>query len=266
MRSKENNPDDLRSLHAEWPQVPDLLHGFLGRAGGVSQGSFKSLNLSTRVGDKESDVRTNWNRVDTELRGGDFVRIRQVHGDGVVEARDARSSEPDADAVITRDRGLVLTILTADCVPLLFADVVTGAIAAVHAGWRGTLAGIVPRVVHELQRAFGTQAADLHVAIGPSIGSCCYEVSEDIAGAMEERWGHLPNAVHRGDEARPRIDLRAINAHLLRRRGVNAITSIGPCTRCASASYFSHRQATQEGHGVSGRQLSYIGWRKPEAG
>lgn len=266
MSMEKDDSSTLRPLTAEWPQMPGLGHGFLGRIGGVSHGPFASLNLSTRVGDHEDDVLANWNRVDAELGGGgDFVRIHQVHGDVVVEASDALASEPEADAVMTRDEGLVLTILTADCVPLLFADVRTGAIAAVHAGWRGTLAGIAPRVVHELHRAFGTQAADLHVALGPSIGSCCYEVSEEIADAMEERWGNMPFAVHRRDEARPRLDLRAVNSHLLRQQGVHGITCIGPCTRCANTSYFSHRQATQEANSVTGRQLSYITRRSSAA-
>lgn len=254
----------LPSLTA-WNDIPGLQNGFLGRSGGVSTGPFASLNLSLRVSDDAGDVQTNWQRVSAALGGGgEFVRIRQVHGDTIVRAEDVDGDEPEADALITCAPGLRLAILTADCVPLLLVDPRTGAIAAVHAGWRGTLAGIGARVVHEMGAVFGSKAADLRVALGPSIASCCYEVSAEIADEIEGRWGKMAEAVKRSPEARPRVDLRSVNAQQLRSVGVQSIAAVGPCTRCASASYFSHRQATQpQGEGTTGRQLSFIGWRRP---
>jgi len=247
---------------AEWADMPGLWHGFLGRAGGISRGPFASLNLSASLGDAEGDVQSNWQRVTASLGGsGEFVRIRQVHGDTVVEAAEVGAAMPEADALITRTRGLVLSILTADCVPLLLVDQRTGAIAAVHAGWRGTLAGIVPRTVAAMGEAFGTQPADLRAALGPSIGSCCYEVSPEIVAAIDQRWGRMPAAVDEKPGERPRLDLRAVNRGLLSNLGVCQIESVGPCTCCAQTAYFSHRHASRPGNpGVTGRQLSYIGW------
>ncbi len=248
--------------------MPGLIHGFFGRRGGVSSGPFSELNLSFRVGDTASNVRTNWQRAGDALPGDcEFVSVRQVHGDTVVLADELNGREPDADAILTRCEGLALSILTADCVPILLADPVTRTVAAIHAGWRGTVAGIAPRTVARMVRTFRVDVTNLRAALGPAIGSCCYEVSPEIADELEARWGPMAKAVQRrrrGD--RPRVDLRAVNAHLLRGLGVREITVVGPCTRCASSGYFSHRQATQPGgEGITGRQLSYIGWRRGSA-
>ena len=253
---------------APWNDVPGLMHGFFGRRGGVSSGAFSELNFSFHVGDPASNVRTNWQRVGDALPGdSEFVRVRQVHSDIVVVADELNGREPDADAIVTGSEGLALSILTADCVPILLVDPVTRTAAAVHAGWRGTVAGIVARTVARMVRSFRVDAANLRAALGPAIGDCCYEVSAEIADELEARWGTMPEAVQRrrnGD--RPRLDLRAANAHLLRSLGVHEIKAGGPCTRCASAEYFSYRAATQPGGaGVTGRQLSYIGWRPGSA-
>src|SRR5262249_30063539 len=134
------------------------------------------------------------------------------------------------------------------------------AVAAVRAGWRGSVAGIARRAVRHLKRVFGVCPEDLYAALGPAIGGCCYEVDRSIVDALEAHWDAMPEAVRgrQGDKAM--LDLRDANAAILARAGVpeSRIARVGPCTKCAAADWFSHRAAG----GPTGRQLSVIGWRR----
>jgi copper oxidase (laccase) domain-containing protein len=220
----------------QWADGPGLVHGFCSRYGGVSGGPFAELNLSLNVGDDVDVVRENWRRVCAAL-GGSFrrVRMRQVHGDRVVTVCGDAIDAGDADAVVTATPGVLLHVLTADCVPILLVAPGDGVVGAVHAGWRGTVAGIVPRVLGHIRQV--------------------------VADAIEERFGALPKDVLRlgGSASKARVDLRAVNATLLARGGVAVenVTTIGPCTCCNSNTFFSHRSAA----GKTGRQASLIGWK-----
>jgi len=261
-----NHADHLEvppSLQIEsWCDLVDLQHGFCGREGGISTGAYARLNLSYRVGDDAAVVGENWRRVQAGCGPDlDFVQLRQVHGDAVVVAEEVGAAEPEADAVVTRARGYGLGILTADCVPLLMVDPRTRAIAAVHAGWRGSAAGIAARTVRHLQDRYGTVPHELRVALGPAVAACCYEVSHEVAAAIEAGGVQVGDAVRRYARDRPRVDLRCVNEAQLQAVGVRDIERIGPCTRCAHERFFSHRQATSQGDGITGRQLSFLGWR-----
>jgi hypothetical protein len=242
-----------------WECIPHLVHGFLGRRGGVSRGTFAELNLSRRVGDDPESVDRNWRRV-TAITGGAlrFVTMRQVHGTEITIVDEPGRAGGDADVLVTRRRGVALSVLTADCVPLLWVAPAPRVIAATHAGWRGTLAGIAERTLQCLQSEFGVELADVSVALGPAIGACCYEVDSEIVEQLQQRWGVMPDAVRRAGGAKPTLDLRAANTAILTRLGVpeSRITTVGPCTRCAASQYFSYRAA----RGSTGRQLSFIGW------
>ena len=241
--------------------IPGLLHGFLGRGGGVSVAVFAELNLSVRVGDADGAVRENWRRVRHMV--GDEMQVatmRQVHGAEVATVSPAASDAGEADALVAQEPGVVLSVLTADCVPLLLVAPREHVVAAVHAGWRGTLGGVAVRTIEHLTTRFGVDPAGLYAALGPAIGSCCFEVDREIAESMQARWGDVPDAVLPGKhKAKAYLDLRRANAALLTRAGVSVdrIVSVGPCTRCATHQYFSHRAAG----GTTGRQLSFIGWR-----
>jgi len=241
-----------------WERIPRLLHGFFGRCGGVSRGNFAALNLSRHVGDDPALVDRNWRCVDA-ISGGAlrFLTMRQVHGTQVVFVDESQRTGGEADALVTRARGLALSVLTADCVPILWVAPTAGVIAATHAGWRGTLGGIAARTLRSLQ-AVGVEPADVLVALGPAIGGCCYEVSSEIVDQVQNRWGLMPGAVRRTGGGRARLDLRAANTAILTRSGLpqSHITRIGPCTRCAVSQYFSHRGAD----GATGRQLSFVAW------
>ncbi len=245
-----------------WDAIPDLAHGFCGRRGGVSRGAFAELNLSLRVGDAPEAVQENWRRMTVAGDGLRFVTMAQVHGTRVVAVEDATTDAGEADAMATRAAGLLLSVLTADCVPILLVAPAHHVMAAVHAGWRGTVGGIAARTVLHLERRFGVGPEAISAALGPAIGGCCYEIDGQIVDELERRWGAMPTAIHRTRGTKPLLDLRRANATLLARAGVPTarITSVGPCTRCAAADYFSHRAAISVAGHATGRQLSFIGW------
>ena len=251
--------DRLPALRVpEWEAIPNLVHGFLGRRGGASGGPFAELNLSYRVGDAAEAVRENWRRVGVETRGLRYAPIHQVHGDRVVTINDGDVEGGEADASVTQASATSVGVLTADCVPILLVAPRHRVAAAVHAGWRGTLAGVLRRAVQHIEHEFHVPAVELHAALGPSIDGCCYEVDEAVADALEERWGPPSVAVRREPAAKPRVDLRLLNTAILRHAGIRPthITNVGPCTRCTTTQYFSHRAS----NGATGRQWSFIGW------
>jgi len=201
---------------------------------------------------------------------GTVLLRRQVHGSSVVElagqrdrlVRDAGDDFPrvaaDADALVADD-GRVVGVRTADCVPLLLVAPRLRWASAVHAGWRGTVAGIAREAVRAAREA-GVRPDELLAALGPSIGPCCYEVSPELG--EEFRRADLPVvAATDAPGARPHLDLRAANAVLLERSGVAAqnVQLVGPCTRCRSDLYHSYRAEPDS----MGRQVSWIGWDAP---
>jgi YfiH family protein len=174
----------------------------------------------------------------------DVAQATQVHGRTVVVAGPGPWPVPwpDADVLLSAAPSMAVAVRAADCVPLLLADRVTGAVAAVHAGWRGTAASAAAAAVAAMGREFGTQPADLTVAIGPSIGSCCYEVGPDLVDAFAaagharhliDRWFLAP-APRRGSTERPpmRLDLVGASRDQLILAGVpeEAIHACGLCT------------------------------------
>jgi YfiH family protein len=161
-------------------------HGFTTRAGGVSAAPYDTLNLGGKWGDEPAHVTENRRRVAEAIGGRPFV-ARQVHGTVIRRVRagddlDAVARQ-EADGLCTDAPGLVLGVFVADCVPVLLADARTGACAAVHAGWRGTVAGILPAAVRTLASEFGARPSDLRVALGPAIGPCCFEVGLEVVDA-----------------------------------------------------------------------------------
>lgn len=164
-------------------------------------------------------------------------RVRQVHGAAVrvVRAGDAPGEAPEADAVVTREPGVAVAVVAADCVPIVLADPRTGAVGAVHAGWRGTAANAAGAAVGALVREFGVDTSTLVAAIGPAIGPCCYTVGAELETAFRQA-GHAPDLlarwfVHRG--RRIALDLWAANHDLLAAAGVRSanIHIAGLCTK-----------------------------------
>jgi YfiH family protein len=228
-------------------------HGFTTRVGGVSRGPFARLNLSSTVGDDEGAVRENWARL-RAATGLAFARVRQVHGCRVIEAGAGTDPVEEADAVVTSSPGVAACVSVADCVPVLLVDPRSGAVAAVHAGWRGTIAGAAAAGVRALTDRHGARPRDLLAAIGPGIGPCCFEVSRDIAGRFRDEVG--PATASARDHG-ARVDLFRANELLLRSAGVarRRIETLGRCTSCEDLTFFSHRRDA----GTTGRQVGFIG-------
>jgi YfiH family protein len=242
---------------AAWRDIGGLQHAFFGRAGGSSTGDLASLNLSEHVGDAPGAVTANWRSARQAVADLTIVRMRQVHGAQVVRVESAGHPVEDADAMLTDARGAGLTVLTADCVPLLGVAAAFGVVMAVHAGWRGTRAGVAAAALEAGRRWYGVPPSAWRVALGPSIAGCCYEVEAEIGRQMVDRWGAMPDAWQPAGR-HGLLDLRLVNRRILAACGVTPeqIELVGPCTSCASARYFSHRRSA----GRAGRQASVIGW------
>jgi YfiH family protein len=238
-----------------------LLHGFLGRQGGKSIGPYAGLNVSYRVGDDAKVVSQNVcdMKLAVGIHNGRIITMKQVHGDHIIEVKDGNMKEAgEGDGMVTRAKDAYLGVLTADCVPILFVAPEKKIAAAVHAGWRGTLAGIVPKMVQLLGNPYGVSPDKIEAALGPAIGACCYEIQGDVLRPLIERWGKLAKGAVEERQARTYIDLRRLNRDILEQAGVPSrqIYTLGPCTSCAPADFFSYRREKKQ----TGRQISFIGW------
>jgi polyphenol oxidase len=203
------------------------------RGGGVSSGPYATLNLSLSVGDDPADVLENRRRLAAALgaRPGDFVFARQVHGAGVriVGEADRGSGAftlddaiADTDALVTTSPGLVLAILTADCVPIVLHDPVAGVLACVHAGWRGTVARVCAAAVAAMQ-TLGSRPSDIIAGLGPAVAPARYQVGPDVHQAVTQAFGPSSAAFLRPDQAahgRWLLDVWAANRHVLRESGL----------------------------------------------
>lgn len=235
------------------PGLPaGLVHGFSDRLGGVSEGRYATLNLGRRWGDAPAAVAENYRRVAEAggFRGETLRLVRQVHGAVVLRARDvAADSEADGLWVHRDDGPLVAGVLTADCVPLLIADTAGTVAAAVHSGWKGTVADIAGAAVRVLAEQVPVHT--LVAAIGPCIEVGAFEVGEEVAAQFD------PAFVRRG-LARPHVDLVATVTAQLVAAGVPAaaISRVGGCTCSEPGRYFSYRR---DGAGI-GQMLAFIGF------
>ncbi len=225
-------------------------HGFTTRYGGVSTGALESLNLGTSRGDAPENVLENYRRLGLAL-GFDphsAVLCKQIHSDLVytVTEKDRGAGlygpplEP-CDALITHCPGIALTVFTADCTPIVLYDPVTGAVGAVHAGWRGTAADIAGKTVGAMVSRFGSRPWDIRAAIGPNIGYCHFETHEDVPKALLDAFGPEMNGYIRPSGEKYYVDLKGVNRCLLRRAGVTEIDVSDCCTVCESSRFWSHR-------------------------
>lgn len=182
------------------------------------------------------------------------VRVKQVHGDRVVHAAGPLEPPPEADALWTDRRGVLLGVAGADC-PAVLVAAPEGVVGAAHAGWQGTTKRVARALVAALV-AHGARAERLVAAIGPGIGPCCYTVDSSRAALIRERLGRHAAAALRADGERITFDLWAANADQLAAAGVRTVELAGLCTRCGGADLWSHR-----GHGQGhGSGLGLIGW------
>jgi polyphenol oxidase len=305
-RSRKSEPWVLRRARGlqilEAPRLAQfdwLVHGFSTRPGGASElranrdggeATEKALNLGF----------TDWDTRDRVLKNrGDFfaalnaskmrvIALRQIHSD-IVQVVNSSNSEPSGDALkgdalITNQPGFLLVVQTADCVPILLADKKRRAIAAIHAGWRGTLQRIAEKALGRMQMEFGTRPQDVIAALGPGIGQCCFEVGPEVVAEFAAKftqaneWFKGPfDSLARGDndpnwlpwltmrppghqlpEPRAHLDLIAANRAILINAGIlpGNISSSGFCTACRTDLFFSYRRER-----ITGRMMAAIGIR-----
>ena len=271
--------------------VPWLLHGFSTRRGGVS-GCYggQSLNLGMTKDDTETRVLRNralfvksLGAIASDGTPWPMVQLRQIHS-GIVQLIDEMPTHSlTGDGLITHTPGLLLVVKTADCVPVLVADIKRKAVGAFHAGWRGTAARIVEKGVGEMKRQFGSNSSDLRAVIGPCIRRCCYIVGEQVRAQFESQFSYAGELFHEvfnssslhvrypllflnqrapghGDAASElHLDLVEANVRQLGDAGLRRenIEIIDGCTACDTARFFSHRAQ----HGKTGRMMAAIGIR-----
>lgn len=227
-------------------ELPGARALFTTRRGGVSEGPYASLNLGLKTADSQDAVTANRAALERNL-GLRLTYVRQVHGNRVIAApADGReaSEPPQADGQATVTHGVGVAVLAADCLPVAVAS--EGAVAMLHAGWRGLAGGVLEEGVRAVRELGGR--GPLRGAIGPGAGPCCYEVGEDVHAAFAGRW---PQARH-GDN----LDLKAVARAQLVEAGVAEVYDVAICTICSDPGlFFSHRRD----RGVTGRQAG-IAW------
>ena len=261
--------DDTAKVEIDVSRLIRSPHGFSTQIGGVSEGVFHSLNLGRNRGDYPERVKENWRRFLEKcgMEGKPVAFGKQVHGNVVHVIRqqmwkpDDAAVVPEADGFVTNQPGIPLAIFTADCVPVLLEDARNGVIGAVHSGWRSTVADIEGVAVKKM-RELGADVKEIHVAIGPAIDRCCFEVGQEVIDGVEQLLG---GTASKGGVATsyysPRgekfmLDLRGVVRERLIQLGIPEanIEKVGGCTMCHPERYWSHRYT----NGERGSQASVI--------
>ena len=249
----------LEYLTADGIAVP---HCFTTRLGGVSTGYLSALNIGMHRGDAPGNVEKNHEILASAL-GYDVkktVLSHQIHSDvvRVVTEDDCLGLDhhnyPECDGLVTNTPGLALVVFTADCTPILLYDPVTGAVGAVHAGWRGTAMDIAGKAVQVMVHAFGSDPKNIRAAIGPNIGMCCFETDGEVPAAMVKTFGPAVKKHIRPSGQKYYVNLKEINRHALSRAGVMCIEVSDACTACEHQRFWSHRIT----HGARGSQGAII--------
>lgn len=232
----------------------DAKHAFTTRFGGASHGFYKSLNLGLNVGDDRKTVLENYFILCRAIgiTPDDLVVSRQVHGADVSVITKADrgalflQTNRKVDGLITNEPGVALMVFTADCVPILLHDPISGAIGAIHAGWRGTSADIAGVAIRKMEKEFGCRPDNINAAIGPCISRCCFETDHDVVLELSRILGKNADKCYDNQGSKYMVDLKKANMLLLERAKVSSITVSDECTSCSCDKYWSHRKT--KGH------------------
>lgn len=249
----------IKPYHAR--ALAGVPHGFLGRGGGVSTGIFAELNVGLGSSDSAAAIAENRRRaVSAIIPGARLATVHQVHSaDAVIAVEpfpdDAR---PHADALVTDRPGLLLGILTADCVPVLLADLEAGVVGAAHAGWKGALGGVTDATLAAMER-LGAHREHVVAAIGPCIARASYEVDDAFARRFEQADPANERFFSAGKDRHQQFDIEAYVVARLADAGVGRIEALGLDTYVNRAAFFSYRRATHRSEADYGRQIALIG-------
>ena len=239
----------------------NLPHGFLGRRGGISTGIHAGLNVGWGSDDERAAIAENRRRaVDAVLPGAALVTVHQIHSPDVVTvtAPWPDDQRPKADALVTNRPGLLLGILTADCAPVLLADVEAGVIGAAHAGWKGALAGVTDSTIAAME-ALGARRERIAAAIGPCIAQASYEVDDDFEARFVVADTFNARFFRMGREGHAWFDLEGYVAMRLEAAGVGTVEKLGLDTYADDLRFYSYRRATHRGESGYGREIAVIG-------
>ncbi len=236
-------------------------HGFLGRRGGVSMGAVAGLNVGLGSDDDGAAVAENRARASAAVMpGGRLASVYQVHSPDCVVVTEPwpEGQRPHADAMVTNTPGLLLGIVTADCAPVLFADVEAGVIGAAHAGWKGALAGVTDRTIAAMI-GLGAKADRIVAAVGPCIAQASYEVTSDFVQTFCSADASALQFFAEGRAGHKHFDLEGYVTKRLERAEIGGVERLGEDTYTREDRYFSYRRATHRSEPNYGRQFSLIG-------
>ncbi len=248
-------------------KLPGIAHGFFGRVGGASKGIYASLNAGPGSKDDPADVAENRRRIASalEIAPEHLLSVYQVHSakaEIVSQAfAGAYADRPQADAMATRVPGLALSILTADCGPILLSDSEAGVIGAAHAGWKGAVGGVIEAALTAM-KSLGADEARIVAAIGPCIAQASYEVGPEFLATFAADDAENERFFKAGQGDRLHFDLKGYCAARLSRAGVRTVDILPQDTCAEEAAYFSNRRAVKRQEGDYGRNLSAIVLRR----
>jgi YfiH family protein len=250
---------DVEAIRAK--ALGNVPHGFLGRRGGVSTGILGGLDMGRRGQEPTPELIENRKRaIAAVLPGARLLTVHQVHSADVITVTDAydENARPHADAMVTDRPGDALGILTADCTPVLFADLAAGVVGAAHAGWKGALGGVTDATIAAME-ALGARRERIAAAVGPCIARASYEVDDAFARTFGEQDPANERFFAPGKPGHHQFDLEAYVVSRLAAAGVHRIEALGLDTYADETRFFSFRRATHRGEPDYGRQISIIG-------
>jgi YfiH family protein len=239
--------------------LSDTRHGFFTRAGGASSGVFSGLNCGAGSSDQSEIVAINRARVADAMSAPatHLMGVHQIHSADVITVTQPGSDKPKADALVTSTPGLVLSVLTADCEPVLFADADASVIGAAHAGWRGALDGVLDATI-EAMVALGATRSNITAVIGPTISQRAYEVGPEFMDAFVDDDPDNTRFFAQGAGDRVQFDLPAFGLHRLRTAGVGHAEWTGHCTYSDPARFYSYRRSVHNKEADYGRLIAAI--------
>jgi YfiH family protein len=248
-----NEIDDFKYITFQsLENYPDLFHCFTTRFGGTSEGPYSSMNLAFSTDDAREHVKENYKILSQKLSIdlGDIVKTFQTHTNNIkyvteqdkINLFEEQTVYKDIDGLITDRKNIALTTFHADCTPIFFYDPINEIVAMAHAGWKGTVGNIAGNMVKKFVKDFASKPQNIKVAIGPSLGQCCFEVDEDVAEIFLSANSKFSEfMIKKG--IKYHFDLWEINKYLMLQEGVEKgnIEISGLCTKCNNDLFFSHR-------------------------
>lgn len=234
-----------------------IQHGFFTRKGGASSGVFEGLNCGFGSSDQHEIVAINRARVASAMGNGHLRGVHQHHSADVIVVDGPSDETPKADALVTKTEGIILSVLTADCQPVLFADAKTGVIGAAHAGWKGAMDGVLEHTVGAMV-TLGAEREDIVAVIGPSISQPAYEVGPEFLERFVDADPQSARFFVNGTDDRYQFDLPGYGLQCLRAAGVEKASWTRHCTYSEPNRFYSYRRAVHEKHADYGRLIAAI--------